>query len=141
MQNASGKRANERFSDERETRLLSHKTKNPSPLRAEVLKMVPEKGLEPTRPCGHCDLNAARLPIPPLRQLMTIKIPCVLHNTNHIVVFFKQKSRTPLEFGFSSNCSDVCQKIILRTSCRLLSSRRALRLPRLAHRTCRSRLC
>ena len=31
------------------------------------LKMVPEKGFEPTRPYGHCDLNAARLPIPPLR--------------------------------------------------------------------------
>ena len=28
--------------------------------------MVPEGGLEPPRPCGHCALNAARLPIPPL---------------------------------------------------------------------------
>ena len=27
--------------------------------------VVPRKGLEPSRPCGHCDLNAARLPIPP----------------------------------------------------------------------------
>jgi hypothetical protein len=30
--------------------------------------MVPKKGLEPPRPCGHMDLNHARLPIPPLRQ-------------------------------------------------------------------------
>src|SRR5712675_2501106 len=28
--------------------------------------MVPERGLEPPRPCDHCDLNAARLPVPPL---------------------------------------------------------------------------
>ena len=31
-------------------------------------KLVPKKGLEPPRPCGHMDLNHARLPIPPLRQ-------------------------------------------------------------------------
>ena len=29
--------------------------------------LVPKKGLEPPRPCGHMDLNHARLPIPPLR--------------------------------------------------------------------------
>ncbi len=29
--------------------------------------LVPKEGLEPTRACAHCDLNAARLPIPPLR--------------------------------------------------------------------------
>ena len=28
--------------------------------------MVPERGLEPPLPCENCDLNAARLPIPPL---------------------------------------------------------------------------
>src|SRR5437870_5007597 len=28
--------------------------------------LVPERGLEPPRPCDHCDLNAARLPVPPL---------------------------------------------------------------------------
>ncbi len=31
--------------------------------------VVPEVGLEPTRPCGHWILNPARLPIPPLRLL------------------------------------------------------------------------
>src|SRR5437764_11141214 len=30
--------------------------------------LVPKKGLEPPRPCGHMDLNHARLPVPPLRQ-------------------------------------------------------------------------
>src|ERR1043165_4095316 len=29
--------------------------------------LVPKKGLEPPRPCGHMDLNHARLPVPPLR--------------------------------------------------------------------------
>ncbi len=33
--------------------------------------MVPKKGLEPPHPCGYMDLNHARLPIPPLRQVTT----------------------------------------------------------------------
>src|SRR5207237_3735784 len=32
-------------------------------------KMVQKKGLEPPHPCGYMDLNHARLPIPPLRQV------------------------------------------------------------------------
>ena len=32
-------------------------------------RMVPKKGLEPPHPCGYMDLNHARLPIPPLRQV------------------------------------------------------------------------
>ena len=35
--------------------------------------MVPKKGLEPPRPCGHMDLNHARLPVPPLRLSVTLK--------------------------------------------------------------------
>ena len=31
--------------------------------------LVPKKGLEPPHPCGYMDLNHARLPIPPLRQV------------------------------------------------------------------------
>ena len=27
---------------------------------------MPERGLEPPLPCENCDLNAARLPVPPL---------------------------------------------------------------------------
>lgn len=30
--------------------------------------IMPLAGVEPVRPCGHSDLNAARLPIPPQRQ-------------------------------------------------------------------------
>ena len=30
---------------------------------------MPKKGLEPPHPCGYMDLNHARLPIPPLRQV------------------------------------------------------------------------
>jgi hypothetical protein len=33
--------------------------------------MVPKKGLEPPHPCGYMDLNHARLPIPPLRQVIS----------------------------------------------------------------------
>src|SRR5579884_680662 len=35
----------------------------------EPKNLVPKKGLEPPRPCGHMDLNHARLPVPPLRQV------------------------------------------------------------------------
>jgi hypothetical protein len=35
--------------------------------------MVPKKGLEPPHPCGYMDLNHARLPIPPLRQVTTMR--------------------------------------------------------------------
>ena len=32
------------------------------------MHMVPKVGFEPTRACAHCALNAARLPVPPLRR-------------------------------------------------------------------------
>ncbi len=35
---------------------------------AVILLMVPEEGVEPTRPCGHRILSPARLPVPPLRR-------------------------------------------------------------------------
>ncbi len=34
--------------------------------------MVPEEGVEPTRPCGHRILSPARLPVPPLRELLRL---------------------------------------------------------------------
>ncbi len=37
--------------------------------------MVPEEGVEPTRPCGHRILSPARLPVPPLRACY-FKITC-----------------------------------------------------------------
>ena len=37
-------------------------------------EIIPEVGLEPTRPCGHGILNPARLPIPPLRLELGYKI-------------------------------------------------------------------
>ena len=33
---------------------------------------LPKGGLEPPHPCGYCALNAARLPIPPLRRWLGI---------------------------------------------------------------------
>jgi hypothetical protein len=38
------------------------------PVLWTTARMVPRTGVEPARPCGHCDLNAARLPIPPSRH-------------------------------------------------------------------------
>ena len=35
--------------------------------------LVPKKGLEPPHPCGYMDLNHARLPIPPLRQVTSVR--------------------------------------------------------------------
>jgi exosortase/archaeosortase family protein len=49
--------------------------------------MVPEKGLEPSRPCEHMDLNHACLPIPPLRHLAP--------------AYFTEKSRRKSIFFFS----------------------------------------
>jgi hypothetical protein len=34
-------------------------------LQVNLEELVPERGLEPPLPCENCDLNAARLPIPP----------------------------------------------------------------------------
>ena len=34
--------------------------------------LVPKAGFEPARPCGHSALNAARLPVPPLRHFTCI---------------------------------------------------------------------
>lgn len=36
-------------------------------LTLSAAKMVPKRGLEPLHPCGHQNLNLARLPIPPPR--------------------------------------------------------------------------
>jgi hypothetical protein len=36
--------------------------------------MVPKAGFEPARPYGHCALNTARLPVPPLRHVVILII-------------------------------------------------------------------
>jgi hypothetical protein len=36
--------------------------------------MVPKAGFEPAREYSHCALNAARLPVPPLRHVVIIII-------------------------------------------------------------------
>ncbi len=38
---------------------------NQPPLESVKRRLVPGGGVEPPRPCGHMDLNHARLPIPP----------------------------------------------------------------------------
>jgi hypothetical protein len=41
----------------------------------DTRKMVPEEGVEPTRPCGHRILSPARLPVPPFGQQLKIARP------------------------------------------------------------------
>lgn len=50
-------------------RLSNLNYQTPYSLSTSRRREVPKAGLEPARPCGHCALNAARLPIPPLRQI------------------------------------------------------------------------
>jgi SsrA-binding protein len=49
-----------------------HRSRHPPILNYELLGScgweMPKGGLEPPRACAHCTLNAARLPIPPLRH-------------------------------------------------------------------------
>ena len=48
------------------------KDPTPRPKLSKTMRikiLVPKKGLEPPHPCGYMDLNHARLPIPPLRQV------------------------------------------------------------------------
>ena len=43
-------------------------------LTAQKKTRVPKGGFEPPHPYGHCALNAARLPVPPLRQGLEIPL-------------------------------------------------------------------
>ena len=70
--------ASSRRSDRGEpTRACAHPAARDAsaPRRRERIKMVPKEGFEPTRACAHCDLNAARLPVPPLRQSRNVPEP------------------------------------------------------------------
>jgi hypothetical protein len=40
-----------------------------------IEQLVPERGLEPPLPCENCDLNAARLPIPPFGHKLHSTLP------------------------------------------------------------------
>lgn len=59
------------------TRSAPREPRNPDPegpgVRASGMSRditrVREEGLEPSRPCGHRNLNPARLPIPPLARV------------------------------------------------------------------------
>src|SRR5262249_14744004 len=51
---------------------LGHQTGHQGGKLLRTKRMVPKKGLEPPHPCGYMDLNHARLPIPPLRQVTAI---------------------------------------------------------------------
>src|SRR5258708_6495961 len=52
--------------------------------------LVPEEGVEPTRPCGHRILSPARLPVPPFGHIGRIASPessfNALSNRNHFSV-------------------------------------------------------
>src|SRR5690242_20100671 len=61
--------------------------------QASALGRVPKGGLEPPRAYAHCALNAARLPIPPLRRSLEEYTTCVARSTQ----------RTLLAVGVRSN--------------------------------------
>ena len=50
---------------------LSSQSKNKTVLGL-VFTLVRTRGLEPPQPCGHYDLNVARLPIPPCPREITV---------------------------------------------------------------------
>src|SRR4030042_37025 len=43
-------------------------------------RLVPEEGVEPSRPCGHGVLSPARLPVPPLRRRFPMR--CIFTYTH-----------------------------------------------------------
>src|SRR5262244_40794 len=52
--------------------------------------LVPKKGLEPPHPCGYMDLNHARLPIPPLRQVdYFARLPCGIPVRKNNSLFYR----------------------------------------------------
>ena len=63
-------------------------TKKPQTKWSAAFKMVPGGGFEPPRDCSHCDLNAARLPIPPLRRVDTNTLHPYFQKTNQTRRFF-----------------------------------------------------
>ena len=58
----------------------------------EISLLVPKKGLEPPHPCGYMDLNHARLPIPPLRQVdyYFARLPCGLPVRKNNSLFYRR---------------------------------------------------
>src|SRR5262245_12144355 len=51
---------------------------------APFIAVMPKGGLEPPRACAHCALNAARLPIPPLRRGRTRSAHATLASSSRL---------------------------------------------------------
>src|SRR5690242_18427873 len=54
--------------------------------QASALGRVPKGGLEPPRAYAHCALNAARLPIPPLRRSLEEYTGCTARSTRRVLL-------------------------------------------------------
>ena len=61
--------------------------------RFTASSLVPGGGFEPPRDCSHCDLNAARLPIPPLRRVNANTLQRLLKKTNRNGRFFSWRGK------------------------------------------------
>ena len=65
---------------------------------------MPQAGFEPVHGCPYSDLNAARLPVPPLGQTTLIILHYILKNgkplqtTKRLKIFFKSACFVCLEF-------------------------------------------
>ena len=74
---------------------------------ANGLDLVPKKGLEPPHPCGYMDLNHARLPIPPLRQVTALRSSLAGCCQEELEVLFYRGSRV-----CQTRCaSDTCEAL------------------------------
>ena len=67
---------------------------------------MPKKGLEPPRPCGHMDLNHARLPIPPLRHEGTAAVTSRSRGKDYVTIFAEALSAVKRKARLTIRCRD-----------------------------------
>jgi hypothetical protein len=72
------------------------------------------EGLEPTRPCGHRNLNPARLPIPPYPLLFghNLRAQC---STNLNVYEYIMKNKPDPKSGASASSATFARRTRLKT--------------------------
>src|SRR5512145_1615841 len=71
------------------------------------LVLVPEEGVEPSRPCGHGILSPARLPVPPLRRrkvLLYTRRGQKTNRWNETSTSGRVGAMSPLDIGILALC-------------------------------------
>ena len=93
---------------------------------------IPGGGFEPPRDCSHCDLNAARLPIPPLRRVNVNTLHRLFQKTNQTKRFFFMERRKKVRFVLESNRESVGILLVcsrLHVNCLIFSRLRKTAVP------------